>query len=1447
MHIDRVYTEKGKNVLFDYFKCEKRKSELRDASGKIIFSMSEVEVPEHWSQIATDILAQKYLRKTGVCECLRAIEEEGIPTWLWRHIPHDDANPKKRARTVGSGYGFGGETSALQVFHRLAGCWTYWGWKYKYFDTEEDAQAFYDETVYMLAAQIAAPNSPQFFNTGLFWAYGIKGSAQGHYYVDPETNEVTESEDAYTRPQPHACFIQHIDDHLISAGGIMDLWHREARLFKYGSGTGSNFSAIRGKGEPLEGGGTSSGLLSFLEVGDRSAGSIKSGGATRRAAKMVILDIDHPDIEDFIDWKMREEQKVAGLVSGSILCKKHLEALKKACDIKVTALFTKEERYNYTQNLELRKAITDAREAGIPIGLIERAVDQLKQGIDPTLDFKEYDLQWEGQAYHTVSGQNSNNSVRVSNGFMLSVQHQGDWNLYWRTELEKSHKQERGPVPSKTIKSQDLWNKICYSAWACADPGLQFGSTINEWNTCSASGEIRASNPCGEYNFLDDTACFSSDVRISTKCGILPIKELYERQELGEKIYVKTELDAENTYAHLSNYQKQQKGIGILPAYRPATVLKTGEKEVFNIFLSTGQQIKLTRDHSVLTRGGWKQVKELLVGEDNIEFSKSLAEIDYSLTTEEETKLYHMFGWSVGDGQFTENTGFGLVFGPQERETAEYLLPVYRNFLKKYRKVAPYINKYGHEKEWNISIQQKTGVMQIGPLSNKALFTGLCETYGFKPGLSSTKRIPTCVFKAPKVLQAAFLDGLFCADGGVTSASISDTSLSLTIRYDTVSPDLARDVQLLLFDFGIKSTIFKNDNINYKNPEYAVNISGEMAYKLFKICGFRLSKDKRNKFLQYLTSDECWDRNRNNGKLAIVTNISSMGVQEVYDVSEPVTHTVIAEGLIVHNCNLASINLVKFYSPIIRDIDKEKLTHTARLWTITLDISVQMAQFPSKEVARNSYDFRTLGLGYANLGSLIMRMGLPYDSDDARYTCSELSAIIHCTAYITSSELAKELGCFPKYEENKNSVLHVITKHHNAACYLSGGIPELAKKMLSSCSAWGVRNAQVTCVAPTGTIGLVMDCDTTGVEPDYALVKHKTLAGGGAFKIVNQAVPFALKCLGYSDERITSISKYLLENYTVEGCSQLKDKDLAVFDCANKCGSKSTRYIQPIAHLEMMAAAQPFISGGISKTVNLPATATVSEISDIYFKAWDMGLKSVALYRDGSKLSQPLNSFSSIKEEFVPEVITKKVELPTPPERKKLSTRRRGYTQKAKISGQTIYLRTGEYEDGSVGEIFIDMHKEGAAFRSMINSFAIAISLGLQHGVPLEEFVDAFTFSKFDPSGMVTGNENIKMCTSVVDYIFRDLAITYLGRHDLSHINGDSNNGHSYITLNNNGKNGKDVGLSKNIVVEELDEINLAKSRGYTGDVCSECGNMTMVRNGTCLKCETCGGTSGCS
>ena len=2351
MKFSRTYSAPGEPYAGVEF--EPRTSRIVNPDGKVVFEAKDIAIPVGWSQVATDIIAQKYFRKAGVPDQTVRVPEDGIPEWLWRSEPASDAK-------------FVGEDDARQVFNRLAGCWTYWGFKHGYFDSEFEARAYYDEMCAMLARQIGAANSPQWFNTGLHWAYGISGPAQGHYYVDPKTGVLSESTSAYEHPAPHACFIQSVSDDLVNEGGIMDLWVREARIFKYGSGTGSNFSRLRGEGEKLSGGGTSSGLMSFLKVGDRAAGAIKSGGTTRRAAKMVCLDLDHPDIEEFITWKVTEEQKVSDLVTGSITCEKHLNAIMKAAN---DESLPQSARLDPALNTGLKAAIRSALSVGIPQANIQYALDYAKQGYKE-LFIETYDTNWDSKAYGTVSGQNSNNSVRIPNDFFARLDADQTWDLIPR----RSKYGDGGTQKVKVVPAADLWEKIGLAAWQCADPGLQFDTTINEWHTCPSDGRIEASNPCvtgdtlvatvdglrridelvgkaafvigsdgkphfvnrifptgtkpvytlrtragyelrvtgdhkvltetrgdiavrdlligervklagagfgsrsidadlaeaiglaigdgcvtrgeggstlfitmaheeapiveraasainavkslatdgrtnrrvsvyapqtttrvvtasasvvrqfeefavldsgshgkrlrpavheldrasvaallrglftadgsvvnvgektqyvsldssslellqqvqllllsfgvkaklyrerrggvseamlpdgrgghalypvremhslrvtrssrrvfaeqigfdpasakatalahlnasvgtyldrlsdevafvryegdeavydltepdtahfvangivvhncSEYMFLDDTACFAPETRISTPNGLRTVEELYLAQQSGQHVVVTTDLHSENDHRRMTSH-------------RPAFVTKVGVRDVYQMKLKDGRQVRATADHRFLTEdGAWKRLDELVPGSDRISIRESGNPVAFS-SPEPDAKRWQMLGWLSGDGVFSKDI-VALVFGPHEGATA-IAMTEQLNELK--------AAAAGDDTARLSSIStQHSGVMQVST-SQKSLVSYLENRYGFRQGTAITKDVPTTIHTVSDDLKVAYLQGLFSADGCILRASGVEPEVMLA----SSSPEMLRSVQLLLSDIGVTSRVTWMHPTGRKNPQGQLHIYNQQARKFLALVGFPCSEAKQRRAEEIVSRE--FAGALKNPRSPKVVSIEAAGSTVVYDVTEPATRSVIVEGMIAHNCNLASLNLVQFLDSA-GHFDPKRFAEACRIWTFTLEISVLMAQFPSKVVAQKSYDFRTLGLGYANMGTLLMRMGLPYDSEEGFGWCAAISALMTGAGYKTSAEMARELGPFPRYDSNADDMGRVLRNHRRAAYATPNDeYEELTVKPVTHAptlftqetwalarSIWdnalaigevaGYRNAQVTCIAPTGcltgdalvatdrglmrlnrlgnvdgekwqdvdfnvltddgeqratkffingveptrrittangyviqgtpthrikvidpatgdlqwkcfaevtsddvvalsmdalagqprtvglpplgeeywtadyttrvprtvtpelaelvgyftgdgslhakglrfcvarddedvlrhlsesisnlfgieaiatpkggytelaahsvpltcwweacgfaklpptedhrgkgyvpripdailatndpavyaafvrgvfeadgtvtngaacwstvnktfsndvktvmlalgiptstkidisgwgqselyvarvrnasyaaafverigfigsrkhnavsvrsnwqgtkgdrvflpdslvrslvttgsdlyartqlyryrydgaisratatallertehpvvanalqffydsvssnedggeqltydlsvpanvtyfangfishnTIGLVMDCDTTGIEPDFALVKFKKLAGGGYFKIVNQSVEPALRRLGYNNEQIAAIETFAkgtntLEgtphinkatlrakgfddatiekvesqllgafeigfvfnqhvlgeefcreklgmtdaqlgdwNYsilrdalgftqsqieeasdvicgrmTLEGAPFLKEEHLPVFDCATPCGKHGARFIRPLAHVDMMAAAQPFVSGAISKTINMPQTATIADVKEAYRYSWERMIKAVALYRDGSKLSQPLAASYDVggPEELDqpqtayegPVRIAERLVYRYIAKRRRMPDRRVGYTQKAVIGGHKVYLRTGEYDDKSLGEIFIDMHKEGAAFRSLMNNFAIAVSLGLQHGVPLEEYVDAFTFTRFEPNGPVVGHANIKMATSILDYIFRELAVSYLGRYDLAQVQpsqaldamgpepeyvGEEDSGEVHyaapVAIAPRASSPSAAALVTR-VPEPVGAVASAPSsgpvkgqivaakareaiaKGYSGDACTQCGQFTLVRNGTCLKCDSCGTTSGCS
>jgi ribonucleoside-diphosphate reductase alpha chain len=1066
--VPRRATKEGQSAqeVLDSVEWTRRPAKISGADGEVVFKMDDAEVPADWSQLATDVAVSKYFRKAGLPT--KSGAEESV-----RQLVRRVARTMRRA-----GEDLGG-----------------------YFATPADAESFEAELTFLLVHQIGAFNSPVWFNCGLFHEYSINGSG-GNYAVDLATGKAYQTTDAYTRPQVSACFIQSCNDDLDS---IFSLVHDEARVFKYGSGSGTNFSKLRGKMERLSGGGTSSGLMSFLEVLDRAAGATKSGGITRRAAKMVVLDVDHPEIRDFIQWKAREEKKVAALIAGG------------------------------------------------------------------------YSSDFNGEAYRTVSGQNANNSVRVSDRFLEAVMKDQVWETTTRTT---------GEVVEK-LSARELWREMAEAGWKCADPGLQFDDTINKWHTCKATDRIYASNPCSEFVFLDDTAC-----------------------------------------------------------------------------------------------------------------------------------------------------------------------------------------------------------------------------------------------------------------------------------------------------------------------------------------------------------------------------------------------------------NLASLNLLKFLDEKTGKFDVEGYKHACRIFFLAQEIAVDLASYPTKRIAERSHQFRPLGLGYANLGTLLMVEGLPYDSDAGRAMASSITAIMTGEAYALSAEMAAAKGPFQGYALNRESMLEVIRMHRDSVNNIDHALApfdlidaahECWDRALQLGEQHGYRNAQATVLAPTGTIGLLMDCDTTGVEPDFALIKFKKLAGGGSFKIVNGSVPRALKklgyppaevqaivdyvrgtaslktvpefapaeleargllpaetgkiekslesvfdlrsafaahvlgaaCLqrlglaadskgkhvlaklGYTDDQIDRATLVICGRQTVEGAPFLKPEHHPVFDCANRCGPLGTRYIEPMGHVRMMAAAQPFLSGAISKTINLPTDATVEEVEKIHWESWRLGLKAIALYRDGSKLSQPLSAgdqapkvplpkdakeMAETLARVIPELSKEQAQrmaeaafsaknTPQPLSlhtRRRLPSKRHGITQEAKVGGNKIFLRTGEYEDGTLGEIFIDMHKEGAALRSVMNCFAMLVSMALQYGVPLDVLVEQFVFTRFEPQGPVQGHDRVKFATSVIDYIFRTLGVEYLKRDDLAHVTPEEAAATPQsaqtadpvvaaaspaIAAKAAQKSGPPVNPER-LAASAQDQL-LGKLSG-DAPFCDTCGHIT-VRNGTCYKCLNCGNSMGCS
>jgi ribonucleoside-diphosphate reductase alpha chain len=983
---------------FDTVEWERRTAAIKGEDGQVLFEQNDCEVPAFWSQLATNVVVSKYF-----------YGENGTP---------------ERERSV------------RQLIHRVSRTIADWGVDDGYFASAEDGEQFYRELTWLCLHQHGAFNSPVWFNVGLFHQYDVKG-AQCNWHWDAETDSVRQPQNPYEYPQGSACFIQSVNDNMED---IMELARSEAMLFKFGSGTGTDLSTLRSHREKLSGGGKPSGPLSFMRVYDQIAAVVKSGGKTRRAAKMQSLKVEHPDIMEFIECKAKEENKARVLIE--------------------------------------------------------------KGG---------YEANFNGEAYSSILFQNANLSVRVSDDFMKAVEQDEPWTTHWVTK-----KDHDGP----SFQARDVLHRMAECAWQCGDPGVQYDTTINRWNTCPNSGRINASNPCSEYMFLDDTAC-----------------------------------------------------------------------------------------------------------------------------------------------------------------------------------------------------------------------------------------------------------------------------------------------------------------------------------------------------------------------------------------------------------NLASINLMKFRQPD-GTFDVERFKSACRIFFIAQEILVDHASYPTKKISHNSHLFRPLGLGYSNLGSLMMAGGIAYDSDAARGLCGAMTAILHGTANLTSVELAAAVGPFASYEQNSEPMLGVMQMHRDAveeideACpaYLKDASRDVWDQVLDNGRQFGFRNAQATVLAPTGTISFLMDCDTTGIEPDIALVKYKQLAGGGMLKIVNNTVPLALKTLGYDEAQAASIREYIEKNDTIEGAPDLKSEHLSVFDCAFKPRG-GVRSIAWHAHVTMMAAAQPFLSGAISKTVNMPRETTPDDIANAYKEGWRLGLKALAIYRDGSKESQPLST-STESDKAAAKV--------TPaPRRERLPDTRNSKTHKFSIAGHEGYLTVGLYEKvnendprekGRPGELFINMAKEGSTIGGLMDAFGTAISMSLQYGVPLEVLVNKFSHMRFEPMGH-TKNPDIRIAKSIIDYIFRWLGNEFLQGYkeaskgmyaDEASSPADSGgpSKSSGSTVKNPEGSAKAAETSASRAVSEVKSATVQKStaaksatngatNGHTKPAvnvadnaamlqragaamhidqnagafareeqfasfqldapsCDNCGAIT-VRNGNCYLCHNCGNSMGCS
>jgi ribonucleoside-diphosphate reductase alpha chain len=1623
MHIPRRYTAEGRDP-FAGLTFVARTSRIVNPDGSVVFEMKDLRAPEQWSQVAVDILAQKYFRRAGIAAKLDKVPEAGMPVWL------------QRSRPAAGDPCTGGETDARQVFRRLAGCWTYWGWKGGYFSSDEDARAFFDESCYMLAGQMAAPNSPQWFNTGLHWAYGIEGPPQGHYYVDPKTGRMTRATSAYEHVTPHACFINSVNDDLVNEGGIMDLWVREARIFKYGSGTGSSFSSLRGEGEPLSGGGKSSGLMSFLKIGDRAAGAIKSGGTTRRAAKMVILDLDHPDIEEFINWKVVEEQKVAALVAGSRQLNRHLNAILKACASWPNA----EERLDRTRNQDLRRAMAEAQAAHVPVNYIERALQLAKQGFTALL-IEEYDTDWNSKAYYTVSGQNSNNSVRVTNEFMQAVENDAPWHLYWRTELAKAHKEERAAKPHKTLKARELWDQVAYAAWACADPGVQFDTTINEWHTCPHDGRINASNPCSEYLFLDDTACNLASLNLlrfyDTTTSRFDVESFKHATRLWTLIL------------EISVYMAQFPSKAVAQKSYDFRTLGLGYANMGSLLMVQGLPYDSPEGRAQC--GAITAIMHAVAYATSAEMAAEVGPFPrFDANREAMLRVVRNHRRAAYNAHRDEYEGLTIPpVGIEEEHCPDYLLQAARRESDSMVELG---EKHGYRNA------QVTCTAPTGCLVGDALVAtdrGLVPLYSLgdpdgEPWQDLSCKVMTD--QGPQKATRFFVNGVAPTRRIVTAGGY-EIQGTLLHRVRVVDAATGKWVWKRLADvvagdvvpLAMNSLIGKPRAVKlpplgelYWTCEHGTVVPRVVSPQLAEFVGYFMGDGSLHaKGLRLCVTSGDDDVVERLCDLARQLFHLEAHVQAKEGYTEVAVHSV-ALGLWWEACGFAKLppsdhhvgkgwtpripnailytNDRRCYAAFLRGLfeaDGTVNTGSPSWTTANLQFSKQVRTlllalgFPTTVKEDES------GWGHSPVYALRLKNESYNDAFQAeiaflgsRKNGSVVTFTGHCQAarkdyvYLSQQVVDRVLRSGVQTNAVKLSLKRhgAVTRRSLKEVFVQTKDPEIGRALdfyydTVQANEDGGEQYTYDLSVPTNvtyiangfvshnTIALVMDCDTTGVEPDFALVKFKKLAGGGYFKIINASIPPALERLGYSAREIEDIVRYcrgtgtlhgcphinpvtlkakglpdetlkaieaqlpgafelgfvfnrwtvsdavckdnlklteqqltapgfdlltalgftrpqiaeangyVCGTMTIEGAPHLKEEHYPVFDCANKCGKLGQRFLSAESHIRMMAASQPFISGAISKTINMPHDATIEDVKKAYLLSWQLMIKANALYRDGSKLSQPLNTVSDAAalteggDHAAAVRVAERVVTRYIARRRRLPDRRAGYTQKARIGNHKIYLRTGEYEDGTLGEIFVDMHKEGAAFRSMTNCFAIAISLGLQHGVPLDEFVDAFIFTRFEPNGMVQGNPHIKMTTSIIDYIFRELAITYLGRHDLAHVEEEDLRGDAmhreldepefeseevvedrvvepkkpvskaFVTprtdhlkpLPDTSNGHKPGGKTAGAGTATEDRIRIARLKGYEGDPCSECGQLTLIRSGACCKCDTCGATSGCS
>jgi ribonucleotide reductase alpha subunit len=1195
----------------------------------------------------------------------------------------------------------------------------------------------------------------------------------------------------------HNCFILAVDDTMDS---ILEWYKEEGLIFKGGSGAGVNLSRIRSSKELLSSGGTASGPVSFMRGADASAGTIKSGGATRRAAKMVVLDVDHPDVEEFIQTKAREEDKIRVL-----------------------------------------------RDAG-------------------------YDMDLGGQDITSVQYQNANNSVRVSDEFMQAVEAGSKFDLAARRTGETI----------ETVDAKDLFRKMAQAAWECADPGIQYDGTINDWHTCPESGRITASNPC-----------FPADQRVLTDRGLVPIGDLVRRaaDEVSFAVYTNDVTASENPQDRIT-------------ATVPSRYMITGRNEIVELRFSDGSRLRCTPGHRIWTvNRGWVHAEDLTeddrvarsfqyaprpMADPHIPAEALLAaRYEHSrkpleLPTKWDEELAHYVGWLVGDGCIdARNNVATTVYGSAEEQWT--VLPRHHALLAK---ITGFISKPS---------RQANGTLQLRV--TRRAFGEFLRALGVSGGRAPEKSVPNAVFEAPEEALIAFLQGLFDADGCVVDQQAKGTRY---VGLGSRSEDLLIGVQELLASLGIASRIYrtgvKAESFHYTRkdgsrvtygsdgPSFDLRITAEALPEFRRLIGFTLP-GKQGKLNRIVRSSSFYHVNRT---VRLVSR-ESRGFETTYNLTEPRNHSYIVGGTVVANCseyvhldnsscNLASINLLKFLGDDNK-FDVKGFRQITELIITAMDISICFADFPTEKITAVTRAYRQLGIGYANLGALLMATGHAYDSEGGRGIAATITSLMTGTAYRRSAELAAIVGPYDGYERNASAHKRVMRKHADACGEIKtlGGMDRDVhaaavaawQECLTLGEANGYRNGQASLLAPTGTIGLMMDCDTTGVEPDLALVKFKKLVGGGSMQIVNQTVPRALESLGYQQEQVEAITEYISEHGHVVDAPGLRPEHYEVFDCA-----MGERAISPMGHVRMMAAVQPALSGAISKTVNLPESASIEDIESIYMEGWKLGLKALAVYRDNCKVGQPLSDAKK-KPETAAAVATPSHDVR--PVRRRLPKQRPATVTRFSVAGAEGYMTASSYPDDGVGEVFLKLGKQGSTLAGVMDAFSMAISISLQYGVPLEKWVEKFTNMRFEPAG-VTDDPDIRIASSVMDYVFRRLALDHLPYETRAELG----------ILSAAERTAQLAGEDPAALAEDQDTTEMAQSapverpqpareadsqpedaagqatlppaqphssmevlevqQGRTADapLCLTCGTK-MRPAGSCYVCEGCGATSGCS